>query len=249
MGEGGPPQRDRAAIGPEFATTRWSIVIAAGRESGAESRDALATLCRLYWYPLYAFVRRRGFDPDQAADHTQAFFARLLERKIVRGANPDRGRFRGYLLGALKHHLAHEWAHARAQKRGGGRESFSLDLSGAENRYRSEPAHDLTPEKTFDRQWAVTVLELAMGELERQTAAAGKHRQFLRLKGFLAGGSLEAYREAAEDLGLTQGAVSVLVHRFRRRYRDLIREQIAETVQSQEEVDDEVRHLFAAVGA
>jgi RNA polymerase sigma-70 factor (ECF subfamily) len=224
-------------------------VVAAGRESGAESRDALATLCRLYWYPLYVFVRRRGFSPDQAADHTQAFFTRLLEQRIVRGANREKGRFRSYLLGALKHHLLHEWAHAQAQTRGGGRDSLSLDFSEAEDRYCTEPAHDLTPEKIFDRQWAVTVLELAMAELERQTAAAGKHRQFMRLRAFLGGGSLEAYQRAAVDLGLTEGAVSVLVHRFRRRYRDLVREQIAHTVQSPEEVDDEVRHLFAAVGA
>jgi RNA polymerase sigma-70 factor (ECF subfamily) len=232
-----------------FATTRWSLVVAAGRSSDADSREALSTLARLYWYPLYVYVRRCGYAPADAADHTQAFFARLLAQKIVRGADPARGKFRSYLIGAIKHHLRHDQERARAQKRGGGRDPIPLDLHDAESRYEMHPVHELTPDKLFERQWAVTVLELAMRDLERYAAATGKHQLFQRLKEFLAGDQPEGYANAARDLGIEEGAARVIVHRFRRRYADLIRQQISQTVQAPEQVDDEIRHLFEALRA
>ena len=241
----------RAAAGvrqrPAFSTTHWSLVVAAGARTCDASRRALSALCGLYWYPLYAYARRRGYGPDHAADLTQGFFTRLLEQKIVRGADPRRGKFRSYLLGAFKHYLSHEWAKAHAKKRGGGREPVALDVAGAEARYLLEPAHELTAERLYDRQWATTVLELALRELARQSAAAGKAKQFARLKEFLAGGTGADYRHAGAELDMAEGAVRVVVHRMRKRYRQLLREQIALTVPSPEEVDEEVRDLFAAI--
>jgi len=224
-------------------------VRAAGRATGAESRDALATLCGKYWYPLYAFARRRGLSAEQAADITQGFFARLLEQKIVRGADPRRGKFRSYLLGAFKHFQSHEWCRDRAQKRGGGRKLVPLDPRDAENRYNLEPSHDLTPERLFERQWAMTVLELALEELRRQCARDGKEETFFRFKQFLSGGTGEAYQEAGEAMGMNEGAVRVLVHRLRKRYRELLRDHIRRTVESEEEVEDEIQHLFTAIGS
>ena len=231
---------------PAFSTTHWSLVLAAGAQTCDESRRALACLCALYWYPLYAYARRRGHGADHASDLTQGFFARLLEQKIVRGADPRRGKFRSYLLGAFNHYLSHEWAKAHARKRGGGREPVALDAAAAEARYLLEPAHELTAERLYDRQWATTVLELALRELSRQSAAAGKGRQFDRLKEFLAGGTGGEYRDAGAELGMAEGAVRVVVHRMRKRYRQLVREQVALTVQSPEQVDEEVAELFAA---
>jgi RNA polymerase sigma-70 factor (ECF subfamily) len=222
-------------------------VRAAGRATSAGQREAVEQLCRLYWYPLYAYVRRRGVGADQAADLTQGFFARLLEQRIVRGADSGRGKFRSYLLGALKHYLSHEWRRARAQKRGGGREVLRLGLDDGESRFVSEPAHNLTAEKLFDRQWALTVLELALDDLRRHSVESGKERHFLRLKGFLAGGTSAEYRDAGGDLGLSEGAVRVVIHRLRRKYRDLVRGQIGRTVQSPAEVEDELHHLFRAI--
>jgi RNA polymerase sigma-70 factor (ECF subfamily) len=234
--------------GSRFATTRWSVVLAAGRTDCSESREALSTLCGLYWYPLYAYARRRGLGAEEAADLTQGFFARLLEQKFFRGADRQRGKFRSYLLGAFKHFLSHEWARARAQKRGGGRKFIPLDPRDAEARYGIEPSHDLTADKLFDKQWALRVLELAMEELRHGCVLAGKERQFERFKPFLSGGTGSEYREAASGLGLSEGAVRVLVHRLRRKYRELLREQIRRTVDSPEEVEEEIRHLFAAIG-
>jgi RNA polymerase sigma factor (sigma-70 family) len=239
-GDGGAESR--------FATTQWSVVLAAGQATGAESQAALSKLCTLYWYPLYAYARRRGLNADQAADVTQGFFARLLEQKIVRTADPERGKFRSYLLGAFKHYLSHEWARARARKRGGGRRFVPLDPHEAEARYSLEPAHELTAERLFDRRWALTVLELAMEELGRQCARSGKERHFQLCRPFLSGGDGAAYRAAGGEVGLAEGAVRVLVHRLRRRYRQLLREQLGQTVSSPEQVDEEIRDLFDAVG-
>ena len=239
---------EKEGAGSQFATTQWSLVLAAGRTTCAESHAALSKLCTLYWYPLYAYCRRRGLNADQAADVTQGFFARLLEQKIIRSADPHRGKFRSYLLGTLKHYLSHEWARARAQKRGGGRRFVPLDPREAEARYSLEPAHDLTAERLFDRQWALRVLELAMEELGRQCTRDGKERHFQLFKPFLSGGDGAAYRAAGAEVGLAEGAVRVLVHRLRRRYRQLLREQLSQTVGSPEQVEDEIRHLFAAIG-
>jgi RNA polymerase sigma-70 factor (ECF subfamily) len=234
--------------GSRFATTQWSLVLAAAQTTCVESQAALSKLCSLYWYPLYAYSRRRGLDADRASDVTQGFFARLLENKIIKTADPRRGKFRSYLLGAFKHYLSHEWARARARKRGGGRKFVPLDPQQAEARYSLEPAHGLTAERLFDRQWALRVLELAMEELGRQCARDGKERHFQLLKPFLSGGDGAAYRAAGAEVGLAEGAVRVLVHRLRRRYRQLLREQLRQTVGSPEQVDEEVQELFAAVG-
>jgi RNA polymerase sigma-70 factor (ECF subfamily) len=232
----------------QFATTHWSVVLAAGRGTGPASREALATLCGTYWYPIYAYGRRRGLDADQAADLTQGFFTRLLEKKTMRGADPARGKFRSYMLGAYKHFLSHEWARAHAKKRGGGRRFVPIDPVEAETRYGLEPAHDLTPEKLYDRQWALAVLETALADLGHQCAGEGKRRHFDRFKEFLSGGSGPAYREAGAELGLSEGAVRVVVHRLRRRYRQILREHIQRTVDSPEQVDEEIDHLFTAIG-
>jgi RNA polymerase sigma factor (sigma-70 family) len=235
--------------GSNFQTTRWSLVLAAGKSSTDESRDAIEILCKQYWYPLYVYVRGRGHGADRAQDLTQGFFARLLEQKIVRNADPQRGKFRSYLLGALKHFLSHEWSRAHARKRGSGREAMRLEFGEAETRYSLEPAHEMTAEKMFERQWALTVLELALKDLGEQSARNGKERHFSRLKGFLAGGTASAYREAGDELGLNEGAVRVMVHRLRRKYRELVRGQIRMTVGSADDVEDEVRHLFASIGS
>ena len=235
--------------GAAFPVTQWSLVLAAGAGASAESHRALSTLCGLYWFPLYAYARRRGYGRDDATDLTQGFFARLLENNIVRGADRDRGKFRSYLLGVFKHYLSHEWTKARAKKRGGGRAPLALDVGDAEARYLLEPATELTAEKLFERQWATTALELALMELAQQSTAAGNGPQFRRLKQFLAGGTGAEYRLAADELGMEEGAVRVAVHRLRTRYRQLLREQITRTVETPEEVDDEIRELFAAVGA
>jgi RNA polymerase sigma factor (sigma-70 family) len=233
--------------GGHFATTRWSLVLAAGGETSAESRRALETLCGLYWYPLYAYVRRRGHDAEDAQDLTQGFFARLIEKHAVRAADRRRGKFRSYLLASLKHFLANEWDRLRAQKRGGGK-VVSIDAQSAEGRYGLEPADGLTPEKLFERRWALTLLDLVLAELRERYKSDGREHIFERLKGFLGGpvpGS--PYAEAGAELGMTPEAVKVAVHRLRRRYRDLLRGQIAQTVASPEEIDEEIHHLFAAL--
>jgi len=232
-----------------FGTTQWSVVRAAGQPTGVESREALATLCARYWYPLYVYARRRGLAADHAADMTQGFFTRLLEQKTIRGADPQRGKFRSYLLGTFKHFQSHEWQRARAQKRGGGRTLIPLDPHDAETRYNLEPSHELTPERLYERQWALTVLELSLEELGRQCAGEGKERMFLRFKPFLSGGTGEAYREAGAELGMNEVAVRVVVHRLRRRYRQLLRDQIRRTVNSADDVEDEIQHLFAAISS
>ncbi len=244
-------QRDSGgAGGRRFATTRWSLVAAAGRSASPQSDRALATLCEDYWFPLYAFVRREGYSPHDAQDLTQEFFARLLQKNYLADADRRRGRFRSFLLASLKHFLSKERDRARAQKRGGGRAPLSLDFASAESRYRLEPADELTAERLFDRRWALTVLEQVLGRLRAESAAADKLPLFDQLKGFLTGrkGS-RPYSEVADELAMTEGAVKVAVHRLRRRYRELLKQEIAQTLTGPEELDDELRHLFAAVGS
>jgi RNA polymerase sigma factor (sigma-70 family) len=232
-----------------FATTLWHVVQAAGAATSPESKDALSSLCSVYWYPVYAFARRRGLGPDEAADITQGFFTRLIEQKIVRAADPNRGKFRSYLLGAFKHFLSHEWARARAQKRGGGRKLVPLDPHVAESRYGLEPSHDITAERLFDRQWGLRLLELALDDLALQCSRNGKQRHFELFKPFLSGGTGSDYREAGGELGLSEGAARVMVHRLRGQYRKLLREHILKTVRSPEQVEEEIQHLFTAMGA
>jgi RNA polymerase sigma-70 factor (ECF subfamily) len=249
----GGHKRDRTRSGcggGHFATTHWSLVLALGAQDSRESREALETLCRLYWYPLYAYLRRQGHNPPEAEDLTQGFFVCLLERDALAAADPQRGRFRSFLLASLKHFVADQRDRDRAQKRGGGKGSMPLDIRGAEGRYCLEPADNLTAEKVFERRWAQTMLEMVLADLRRQYARDGKERTFERLKGFLRGTTAKgSYSQVGAELDMTEAAVRVAVHRLRRRYRKLVREQIAQTVASPEDVEDEIRHLFAAFEA
>ncbi|HZN66003.1 MAG TPA: sigma-70 family RNA polymerase sigma factor [Tepidisphaeraceae bacterium] len=236
-----------------FATTRWTLVVAAGaaRPDGTpEARKALSELCALYWYPVYAYVRRRGKNAEDSLDLTQGFFTRLIEKNDLAAADPARGRFRGWLLASVKNYLANEWDRVTARKRGGGRSILSIDADDAEDRYRREPAHHLTPERIFDRRWALTLLERALSALQSECERDGKAGLFAALKPTLTGDGRDPsnpYRDLAEVLGMTEGSVKVAAHRLRRRYRDLLRLHIAETVGRPEDVDDEIRDLFAAV--
>ena len=231
-----------------FATTRWRIVQSAGRRSSPDSQRALAALCETYWYPLYAYVRRRVADLHEAHDLTQAFFAELLEKNYVAAARPERGRFRSFLLTAFKHFLSRQWEKARAQKRGGGRAPLSLDFGAADSSLRIDAAGGLTPEQFYDQQWAITLLRRIVERLEAESGENGKGAVFTELKGFLVGDhGGTTYAEAAERVGLSEAAVKKAVSRMRQRYRELLREEIAETVAGPEEVEDEIRKLFAAL--
>jgi len=230
-----------------FVTTCWSVVLRAGRSDSTTARDALATLCQTYWRPLYAYVRRRGYQPADAEDLTQEFFARLLERQDVAAVSPERGRFRSYLLAAMNHFLCDEWDKARAQKRGAGR-LIRLDIGLAEAVCAEECVGGLTPEALFDQRWAITVLEEVHQRLRREYEREGKGALFETLRFSLTGERGAApYAELARRLELSESGVKVAVHRLRRRYRALLRELIAETVTSPGEVEDELRHLLRAV--
>ena len=235
----------------QFPSTRWSIVLAAGHRDAPElAREALAALCEAYWYPLYAYVRRRGYDAEDARDLTQGFFARMLGKQAPLGANPELGRFRSYLLGAFKHYVANERDRERAQKRGGGQHLLRLDFETGERRYRLEPADDRTPETIYERRWALTLLSKVLDRLERESKRAGRAVHFDRMKPFLTGeGARGSYARLAEELLMTEDAIKVAVHRLRRRYRDLLRAEVAQTVEAPAEIEAELRHLFAAVSA
>ena len=230
-----------------FVTTHWSVVLAAARSDTTHAHDALARLCQTYWHPLYAYVRRRGYSPEDAADLTQGFFARLLERNAVATVNPDKGRFRSFLLASLNHFLSDEWDKARAQKRGGAK-VISFDTESAESWLDQQPSKTLTPEKAFELRWAITLLEQVYRRLEEEHCRQGKTELFDVLRTTLAGaGNSAPYAKLAERLGLSEGAVKVAVHRLRQRYRALLRETIAETVASPEAVDEELRYLMRVV--
>jgi RNA polymerase sigma factor (sigma-70 family) len=240
-------ERSRRA---HFATTRWSLVLAAGADvSSATAREALATLCETYWYPLYGFLRGRGYGVEDAQDLTQAFFTRVLEKHTIGHADPARGRFRSFLLMSLKNFAANEHDREIAKKRGGGVPIVPLEFEGAEGRFQMEPANDETPEKIFDRRWALTLLERVISRLKTEVAHSAKRSQFEDLKTYLTGDQPQlSYAQTAADLGMSEGAVKVAVHRLRRRFRDLVRDEIAHTVSSPEEIEDELRHLWSAVG-
>jgi RNA polymerase sigma-70 factor (ECF subfamily) len=229
---------------PSFPTTRWTLILHAGQTDSA-ARTALAELCQAYWYPLYAFVRRRGHAADDAQDLTQAFFAHVLEHEAIGRATADKGRFRTFLLAALKNYLANEWDKARAQKRGGGETIISLDHAAAEERYRHEPSHDLTPERLFERRWALTLLDQVLAKLQQEYHADGKAELFEALKPALVGGG-DSYALLAARLGRSEGAMKVAAHRLRQSYRALIRREIAETV-ADGDLEDEVLHLLAVL--
>ncbi len=233
-----------------FATTRWSLVAEAGGAASPECRAALATLCELYWYPLYAFVRRKGYQAAEAQDLTQAFFAELLEKERLQLADPQRGRFRSFLLGALNHFLANQRRAAAAQKRGGGHNVLSIDFDDGETRYQREPVDATTPEKIFQRRWTMTLLDRAVGRLRDEFAAAGKLELFDQLKLHLGGDpEATAYGELAQALQTTEGAVKTAAHRLRKRCRELLREEIAQTVCDPEEIDAELQELFTSLQA
>ncbi len=228
-----------------FHTTRWSLVRAAG--AGGGSREALEELCRVYWYPLYAFVRRAGHAPEDARDLVQGFFARFLARNYL-AVVEESARFRSYLLGALRHHLTNERQRSRAQKRGGGRQVLSLELERAEDRYRREPVDPVTPESLYARKWALTVLERVLQSLELEQRERGRGAVFEGLRPFLvADDTGETLSVAARALGLTENAARVAVHRLRGRYRELLLAEVARTVDRPQDVEDELRELLEAL--
>jgi RNA polymerase sigma factor (sigma-70 family) len=230
-----------------FATTHWSVVMEAGREESPKASQALEQLCRTYWYPLYAYVRRKGHDPDDAQDLTQEFFARLLRGNFLHTVEQRKGKFRSFLVASLENFLVKEWLRANRQKRGGGQPVLSLDEEGAENRYALEPASNLSPQKLYERRWAMTLLDLTMKRLEEECRQQGKSQLFEQTRNLLSGDAQEeGYRELAARLATSEGALRVAVHRLRQRFGVLLREEIAHTVTSPEDVDEEVRSLFAA---
>jgi len=223
-------------------------VLAAGHGDSSQSREALAYLCARYWYPLFAYVRRRGVSPEDAKDLTQAFFERLLERGWVGDADPGRGRFRTFLLTAMSRFLSDEWDKARAQKRGGGVIHVPLQLDTAETRYGCEPADCSTPEQCYERRWALTLLESALEQLRGEYDREGKAALFAALHPCLVGGSdAQPYARLAAQMGMSEGAVKVAVHRLRKRYRRWLREEIEQTLGSGEDADEELRHIFAVL--
>lgn len=245
---GGEGQESSSAGGGRFTTTHWSLVLAAAENDDASGREALAKLCKVYWYPLYAFVRRQGLGPHDAQDLTQEFFVRLLEKNYLGDVDRRKGKFRSFLLAALKHFLSKEWARAKTAKRGGGHKLVSLDAFDAEDRYRREPEDDATPEKLFERRWALTLLDRVLARLAEEHEAAGKLAMFEQLQGCLTGNSdLLPYAELADKLNTSEGAIKVVVHRLRQRYRKLLRDEIGQTVNDPADIDDEIRHLFSAL--
>jgi DNA-directed RNA polymerase specialized sigma24 family protein len=232
-----------------FPTTRWSRVVAAGDRDVPEAVEALAELCSAYWFPLYAFIRRKGNNPDQALDLTQGYFSHLLERRVVAAADPARGRFRSFLLADCSHFLAHERERDGAARRGGRVALLSIDARDAEGRYRLEPAHEQTPERLFERDWALALLESVLTGLRREYENSGRGAAFEVLKVALdAGPRRVPHAELATRLGTTEAAAQVAVHRLRKRFREALRAAIAATVADEGEVDDELRSLFAILG-
>jgi len=234
----------------DFDTTQWSLVIAAGESDSAASREALETLCETYWYPLYVYVRRRGHAEDDARDLTQGFFVKLLEKNWVGAADRARGKFRTFMLTALKHYMLDEWDRQRAQKRGGGKLPLSLDFDTAEGGFKLEVPDERTPEAVFDACWADTVLLRARERLRREVLEPGKEDRFERLEGFVTGEGREVpYQEVAAEFGMSESAVKVAVYRMRRHFGEVLRAEVAETVQDPAEVEPELKHLLGLLVA
>lgn len=229
-----------------FPATCWTLVIAAADPRRPEARSALVWLCEGYWYPLYAYVRRRGYPADQAQDLTQEFFIRVIEGRYLDRADPDKGRFRAFILTSLKFFLADAGDRSRAQKRGGGR-VLSFDASSGEDWYQREPGHNETPERIFERRWALSVLERVVDRLRSEFVQHGRVEHFDRLKVFLLDQADTSYATLAADMGTSEGALKVAVHRLRKRYRDLFRQEIAATLADGEDVESELRYLAAAL--
>lgn len=246
-----PPAQNQPRLPSQrewFATTHWSVVLNAADSVSPHAGNALEDLCRSYWYPLYAYVRRRGYDSETAKDLTQDFFAQLLSKRLLHAVDPTKGRFRSWLLAVMKHFLAHEWTKGQALKRGGGQPVFSLDELEAENRYRFEPPEENDSEKIFDRRWALTVMDRAAARLREEYAIEGKAELYRTLKGFVSSdGAPLNYEQAANASGLSIGAVKSAIRRLRLRYQELIRNEIAQTVATSSEVDEEIRYLLKIV--
>jgi RNA polymerase sigma-70 factor (ECF subfamily) len=232
----------------DFPMTHWSVVLAAVQADSPRAAAALETLCRSYWPPLYAFIRRRGHSPEEAQDLTQEFFARLLKRNDLAATSPEKGRFRSFLLAMLKHFLVNEWHRDQCQKRGGGQIAMFLDAQPVEARYQVELVETATPEGVFERHWAFTLLDQTMNRLREEYASAGKRDLFDLLKETLSGEKRTPRAELAARCGISVGAVDVAAHRLRRRYGELLRDEIAQTVSQPNEVEEEIRHLMAVLG-
>jgi RNA polymerase sigma factor (sigma-70 family) len=235
-----------AGSGPAgFVPTHWSVVLAAKDRNSPQSQEALETLCRTYWYPLYVFARRQGHQPPDAQDLTQEFFVRLLQKDYLDAVERERGRFRTFLIMAFKRFLANEWDRNRAQKRGGGRTPLPLDPELIENRYQEEASVEMTADLAFDRHWAVTLLDQALARLRDEQCQQGKGAEFEILRRFLAvGKDPVGYGGVASQLGQSEAAVKMAVHRLRKRYRMVFREAIAQTVTTPADVEKEMRHLL-----
>jgi RNA polymerase sigma-70 factor (ECF subfamily) len=245
------PEQHTPAVSPaaRFATTRWSVVMAARQEDSTESMDALQTLCRAYWHPLYAFVRRLGNSAHDAQDLTQEFFARLLEKHWLEAADRERGRFRTFLIMALKRFVANEWDKRQSAKRGGGQSFVPLDTKFAEERYLADPSPALSPDHLYERRWALTLLARALARLREEYEADGRGADFACLKSYLTAerGTIP-YGEIARELGTSEGASRVAVHRLRKRYREVFRETVSDTVSSADEIDTEMRYVVEVLG-
>jgi RNA polymerase sigma factor (sigma-70 family) len=233
--------------GDVFATTHWTVVLAVGKRHTPQSDAALEELCRTYWFPLYAYVRRRGHSKEDAEDLTQAFFARFLAKNYLAGLSAERGRFRAFLLASLKHFLINEWKKSQRLKRGGGEKNLSLDWQTADTKFQVAATNEPSPDKAFDREWALALLAKVIERLQKECGADGKAKLFEQLKIFLtAGRGALSHAAAAKNLSLDETTVRVAVHRLRKRYRVLLREEIAQTLADESQVDEEMRALFGA---
>jgi len=242
-------QTPAQARAESFLTTQWSLVLSAGRGSSESSAHALEELCGSYWFPLYAFVRRQGHSPEDAQDLIQEFFARFLSRGSFALADPERGRFRSFLLTSLKRFLTEEWRRANRQKRGGSQVHVPFSTEDSEGRYETEPPDDLSPDRLYDRRWAEALIERVLGRLRTDYESTGRSAVYLELQQFLWGRQAEvSYATIAAQLGMNEGGVKVAVHRLRQRFRDLLRQEVANTVEQTSEVDDELRHLLSVFG-
>ncbi len=246
---GGDHDHDEVCPQPqEFQTTLWSVVASARDGQSKEAREAFAALCAMYWYPLYAFVRRKGYDAEAAQDLVQGFFTRLLEKRDLAAVNQEKGKFRSFLMASCMHFLANQADHDRAKKRGGDRSLISIDRLTAERRYGREPAHNLTAERLFERQWALALLDNVLEALTAEMTEAGKARQFEALRPALLGGAERTpYSQIAVDLGVSEEAARAAAHRLRRRYRKLLCEEVARTLDDPADVDAEIRSLFGSL--
>jgi len=243
-----PDDRNKAFPG-RFSTTQWSLVVASGGGDEPEAREALAELCRIYWVPVYAHLRRRGADAERALDLTQGFFTKLLEKNYVSDARQERGRFRTFLLTSLTYYTANEWDRERALKRGGGVATIPIDGVRAEGAYRFEPSHDDTPEKVFDRRWARTLLHSSLDRLQEEMSHPQQSDRFTRLVPFLVGESDKGYREVSAEMGISESAARVQTFRMKQRFRAILREEVSRTLVDPSQVDAELQHLFSVVGS